>query len=113
MSDLLQGPDALFILLMVALLAHEPFRWVGLRLARGLATDSEVFVWVRLVATALVAGLVTRLVLFPAGALGDVPLAVRVVAFFAGLLIYAATRRLGVAVFTSGAMLSVAAYLLR
>ncbi len=111
MTDVLGGPYALLVLLAVALFAHEPFRWVGLRISRGLASDSEVFVWVRLVASALVAGLVTRLVLFPAGALGDVHIAVRLGAFFAGIALYWWTGRLGFSVFSAGALLSAAAFL--
>ncbi len=107
MSDgLLATPQGTLILLLVALLAHEPFRWAGLYLGRGLDPNSEIFVWVRSVATALVAGLVTRLVLFPVGALEAIPLAIRVTAFAAGIAIFLATgRHLGAGVFGSAAIL--------
>jgi hypothetical protein len=51
-----------------------------------------VFEWVRAVATALVAGLVTRMLLFPAGALAQVPAAVRLGAFAGGVVLYALLR---------------------
>jgi hypothetical protein len=52
-----------------------------------------LFQWVRAVATALVAGLVTRMVLFPAGALVEVPLWVRLGAFAGGVALYLLLRR--------------------
>lgn len=92
----LATPEASLIIVLIALLAHEPFRWLGVYLGRGLAADSEIFVWVRAVATALVAGLVARLVLFPAGDLEAIPLTVRLIAVAAGTAIFfAAGRQLG------------------
>lgn len=107
MSDgLLATPLGTLVILLVALLAHEPLRWLGLYLGHGLSGGSPVFVWVRAVATALVAGLVARLVLFPAGALAGVPLSVRMLALIAGVGIYLMTRRhLGAGVFGAAAVL--------
>ena len=100
-------PFALTILL-VALLAHEPWRWLGLMLGRKVQVDSEVFHWVRAVATALVAGLVMRLLLFPAGALANVSVAVRLAALAGALgIFFAARRSLGAGV-AGGAILLLA-----
>lgn len=88
MNSLQAGLTTTAILFAISLLAHEPWRWVGLFLGRNLDMDSEVFGWVRAVSTALVAALVMRLVLFPAGALEGVPLAVRVGAMAAGLGVF-------------------------
>jgi hypothetical protein len=49
--------------------------------------------WVRAVATALVSGLVARMLLFPAGTLAGVPVALRIAAFAGGVSIYLLTRR--------------------
>lgn len=84
-------PDGLWgylVLLGMALVFHEPWRWAGLLLGRDLDVDGPVFAWVRAVAAALVAGLVMRLVLFPAGALGTLPPGVRVGAFAVGLAVF-------------------------
>ena len=84
-------PDGLWgylFLLAMALLFHEPWRWLGLWLGRGLDIDGPVFAWVRAVATALIAALIMRLTLFPAGALGKLPEGVRVLAFLAGLAVF-------------------------
>lgn len=80
--------EATLILLVVAVLAHEPFRWLGLYLGRRISPDSEIFVWVRAVATALVAALVMRLLLFPAGELASVDLWIKALAGLSGIAIY-------------------------
>ncbi len=108
----LATPEASLIIVLVALLAHEPFRWLGVYLGRGLAADSEIFVWLRAVATALVAGLVARLVLFPAGALEVIPLTTRLIAVASGIAIFfAAGRQLGAGVFGSAMVLLALGYL--
>lgn len=107
MTDgLLTSPAGTIVILLVAVLAHEPLRWAGIYLGRGLAPNSEIFVWVRAVATALVAGLVARLVLFPAGVLEEVPLGIRLTAVASGVAIYFAARRhLSAGVFGAAAVL--------
>lgn len=50
-------------------LASEPWRWAGALIGRDLDPNGEVFVWVRAVSSAIVAGLVARLVIFPTGAM--------------------------------------------
>lgn len=76
------------ILTAISLIAHEPWRWIGMFLGRNLDIDSDVFRWVRSVSTALVAALVLRLVVFPAGALGSVSAGVRGAAMLAGVSVY-------------------------
>ncbi len=68
-------------LLMIAALAHEPWRWLGLFVGGKINPDGEIFRWVSAVSTALVAGLVGRLLFFPTGELQSVSGTVRVVAF--------------------------------
>jgi hypothetical protein len=93
MNGYLTTFEGTLILLMVAVLAHEPFRWLGLYFGRQLPPDSELFVWVRAVATALVAALVMRLVIFPAGDLAEVSIWVRAFAGLSGVALYFAARK--------------------
>jgi branched-subunit amino acid transport protein len=99
MSATADGLAGYLVLLGLAVLAHEPWRWLGYALGRGLDGNSEIFLWVRAVATALVAALVTRIVIFPPGALAGVPAWLRIAAFAAGVVIFFASgRRLGIGI---------------
>ena len=88
MSGMATGWSAALIIVLVALLVHEPWRWLGLYFGRDIDVESGLFGWTRAVATALVAGLVLRLVAFPAGALAEVALAIRLGSLAAGVAIY-------------------------
>jgi len=109
MSIASDGFGGYLALAAVAALAHEPWRWLGLYLGRSIDADSEMFRWVRAVATALVAALVTRLILFPAGALEGVALWLRLAAFAAGVgIFYATGRHAAAGIFGSAAVLTLA-----
>jgi hypothetical protein len=82
----------LFILLAGGL-ATDVWRWLGVVAGGRLRDDSEALIWVRAVATALVAGVIGKLILFPTGALAGAPLAIRFVAAAAGFAAFAAARQ--------------------
>jgi hypothetical protein len=99
-------------LLLVGFLPSEVWRWLGLLLGRSLDEDSEIVLWVRAVATALVAGVVARIVLFPPGGLANVPLEIRLGAVGCGLVGYFLLKRspfagliVGEAALVAGALL--------
>jgi hypothetical protein len=81
------------LLVLVGFLPNEIWRLLGLGLARGLDEGSEILVWVRAVATAVLAGVVGKLILFPVGALTTVPASVRIAAACVGLLAFFLVRR--------------------
>lgn len=81
------------VLLLVGFLPNEIWRLLGLLLARGISEDSEIVVWSRAVATAILAGVIAKLILFSSGALATIPLPVRVGAAVCGFLAYLAMRR--------------------
>jgi branched-subunit amino acid transport protein len=66
------------LLILVGFLPNEVWRMLGLVLSRGIEEDSEIIVWVRAVATAIMTGVVGKLILFAPGALAQVPLWVRI-----------------------------------
>jgi hypothetical protein len=80
-------------LVLVGFLPNEVWRWLGVFFSRGLDEESEVLVWVRAVATAILAGVVAQLILFPPGALATVPVAVRLAATAIGFLAFLLIRR--------------------
>jgi len=80
-------------LLLFAVLPTEIWRWLAVAFARRLDERSPWLEWVRLVATALLAGVVAKLVLAAPGALAAVPFAVRLAALGLAVAVVAYDRR--------------------
>ena len=81
------------VLILVGYLPNEIWRVLGLVLARGLNEDSEVVIWSRAVATAILAGVIAKLILFSTGALDSIPLPVRVGAAGCGFIAFLVMKR--------------------
>ena len=75
MPGSIDGLQTYLVLFLAGALATEVWRWLGLAVGGRIDVGGGLFQWVRAVATALVAGMVARMVLFPVGALADVGLA--------------------------------------
>ncbi|MGD9868173.1 MAG: AzlD domain-containing protein [Hyphomicrobiales bacterium] len=88
-----QGEWSYILLFIAGFCVTQPWRYMGVVLSKDVSIDSEVLVWVNLVSTALVAGLVARLLLFPAGAVAEVPLALRMLAFLGGMGLFMVLRQ--------------------
>ncbi len=73
------------MIIVAGWLATDVWRWLGVAFGDRLREDSEILIWVRAVATALVAGVISRLILFPAGALAETPMLLRIVAGLSGV----------------------------
>ncbi|MFG1478223.1 AzlD domain-containing protein [Xanthobacter sp. V4C-4] len=84
---------ALLIVVLVGFLPTEVWRSLAVLAGRRLETGSEVFHWVKAVATALLAAVVARLLFAPAAPLEVVPLAVRLGAVAGGIAGFALLRR--------------------
>lgn len=99
-------------LILVGFLPNEIWRLLGVILLRGLNEESEIVVWVRGVATATLAGVIAKIVVFPPGALASVSTPVRVGAVAIGFAAFLAIRRsifagvlIGEAALIAGALL--------
>jgi hypothetical protein len=102
------------LLILVGFLPNEIWRMLGIVAARGLDEDSEIVLWVRAVATAVLAGVIAKIVLFPPGALAEVPTAVRLAAIGIGFAVFVVARRSVFAGVAAGeALLIAGAYLFR
>ncbi|TXR50829.1 AzlD domain-containing protein [Phyllobacterium endophyticum] len=77
----------LFILL-AGWLPTDMWRFIGVFIGGRVREDSQALVAVRAVATALVAGVIAQLILYPSGVLADSPVILRVGAAAAGFLAY-------------------------
>ena len=80
------------VLILVGFLPNEIWRVLGLVVGRGLDEDSEVIIWVRAVAVAILGAVIAKITLVPPGALAAVPLAVRLSAIAYGFLAFLAAR---------------------
>jgi len=77
--------EALIYIFAAGVAANGIWRLIGAVVSTGVAEDSAVIAWVRAISTALVAGLIARIVLFPPGALADIDPVIRVGAFVVGV----------------------------
>lgn len=106
-----QGIYSYMLLFVAGFVATEPWRYLGVLLSKNLNVDSEILKWLRAVSTALIAGLVTRMILFPFGVLTDVPLALRLASFAFGIIaFFLMGQKLFAGVFAGGCSLVVAAF---
>jgi len=99
-------------LILVGFLPNEVWRVLGLVLVRGLSEDSQIIVWVRAVATAILAAVMAQLIMTTTGALAAIPLFVRIGAAALGFVAFLLARRsvfvgvlVGELVFLTGAWL--------
>ncbi|MEM8551187.1 MAG: AzlD domain-containing protein [Pseudomonadota bacterium] len=83
---------ALAILIAAALPTHI-WRWLGVVSAGRLDETSEVFIYVKAVATAIVAALIAKLVVFPEGPLATIPIWARVGGAALGFAAYLVSGR--------------------
>lgn len=81
------------LVIFAGFLPTDIWRWLAVIFARRLDDDSELMIFVRAVATAMVAGVITRLVLFPTGDLISIPLVIRAGAVAGGFFTYFLARR--------------------
>jgi hypothetical protein len=91
------------LLIAVGFLPHEMWRMLGVVVSRGLDEESEIIIWVRAVATATLTGVISKIVVFAPGALGTVPLAVRLAAVAIGIAAFFAMRQSVFAALVTGA----------
>ena len=81
------------LLVLVGFLPNETWRMLGLAAARGVNEESELFLLARAIATAVLAGVIAKIVVFPPGALAAVPLLIRLGAIGCGLAAFLAIRK--------------------
>ena len=92
--DSLDTPWWPYLFILIAgTLATETWRWIGLVAGGRLRQDSETLIWVKAVATALVAGVVGQLIVFPSGELAATPVGLRVAAAALGWVAYWLVRK--------------------
>ena len=93
MSAFIGDWHALVVLLVAGVIPNQIWRMLGLWLGGGLDEGSELLIWVRAVATAILAGVIAQIVVQPPGALASVPGFLRYGAVVAGFVAFVLARR--------------------
>jgi branched-subunit amino acid transport protein len=93
MSDFVGDWHALLLLLLAGVIPNQIWRLLGLWLGAGVDEGSDLLVWVKAVATAILAGVIAEILVHPPGALASVPGFLRYGALVAGFIAFILTRR--------------------
>lgn len=93
MSALSGEYAAYFALIVAGFLPSEVWRWLAVIFSRGIDEGSELIIWVRAVATAILAGVIAKLTIFAPGVLAIVPGPVRLGAVAVGFIAFVLFRR--------------------
>ena len=93
MSDFIGDWHALFVLLVAGVIPNQIWRLLGLWFGSGLDEGSDLLMWVKAVATAILAGVIAQILVQQPGALASVTWGLRYGAVVAGLAAFLASRR--------------------
>ena len=88
-----EGLWGYIVLVLVGFLPADIWRLLGVIVGRGLDEESELLVWVRSVVTAVLAGVIAKILFFPPGSLAAMPLSVRLAAIVCGFLAFLLVKR--------------------
>jgi branched-subunit amino acid transport protein len=93
MSEFFGDWHALVVLLLAGVIPNQIWRMLGLWLGGGLDEGSDLLMWVKAVATAILAGVIAQILVQPPGALASVSSFLRYGALGAGFVAFMLTRR--------------------
>ncbi|MEM0900277.1 MAG: AzlD domain-containing protein [Pseudomonadota bacterium] len=95
---------SILFILIGGWLATDIWRWLGVLLGNRINEESQALVLVRAIATALVAGVIAKLVVFPSGSLAETHWALRVGALAFGFLAFQLAKQNVMVGVVSGAL---------
>lgn len=93
MSSFIGDWYAILILLVAGVLPNEIWRMLGLWIGGGIDEGAEILVFVRATATAILAGVITQILIAPPGALASVPISMRFGAAAVGFVAFLVFRK--------------------
>jgi branched-subunit amino acid transport protein len=93
MSDFIGDWHALIVLVLAGVIPNQIWRMLGLWLGSGLDEGSDLLMWVKAVATAVLAGVIAEILVHPPGALASVPDVLRYGSLIFGFVVFALTKR--------------------
>ena len=83
----------LTIIILLSILATYIWRFTGVLVSRHIDPQGTVFEWVSCVAYAMLAGLMARVLIYPAGVLEETLLTHRLIAMTVGLVVFIVLRK--------------------
>ena len=83
----------LWMLVISAILASYLWRFLGALFSKKINPEGKVFQWITCVSYAMLAGLISRMILLPAGTIDQVPLWIRLVSLAVGLGVFFLARK--------------------
>jgi branched-subunit amino acid transport protein len=93
MSAFIGDWHALVLLVFAGVIPNQIWRMLGLWFGGGIDEGSELLIWVRAVATAILAGVIAEIVVQPPGALASVPALLRYASVAAGFVAFMGLRK--------------------
>ena len=93
MSGFIGDWHALLVLFVAGVIPNQIWRMLGLWFGGGIDEGSELLIWVRAVATAILAGVIAEIVVQPPGALASVPEWLRYTSVLVGFAGFMASRK--------------------
>jgi branched-subunit amino acid transport protein len=93
LRDFIGDWHALVVMLVAGVIPNQIWRMLGVWLGGGLDEGSDLLMWVKAVATAILAGVIAQILVEPPGALASVPAFLRYGALVAGFVAFMLTRR--------------------
>jgi branched-subunit amino acid transport protein len=93
LRDFVGDWHALLMMLVAGVIPNQIWRMLGLWLGGGLDEGSDLLMWVKAVATAILAGVIAQILVQPPGALASVPGVLRYGALVVGFAAFMLTRR--------------------
>jgi branched-subunit amino acid transport protein len=93
LRDFIGDWHALAVLLVAGVIPNQIWRMLGLWLGSGLDEGSDLLMWVKAVATAILAGVIAQILIDPPGGLATVPAFLRYGSLVAGFAAFIAMRR--------------------
>src|SRR6201996_8638929 len=93
LRDFIGDWHALVMLLLAGVIPNQIWRMLGLWLGSGLDEGSDLLMWVKCVATAILAGVIAQILVEPPGALASIPASLRYGALAAGTVVFLLARR--------------------
>ena len=93
MSEFFGDWHAIVMLVLAGVIPNQVWRMLGLWLGSGLDEGSDLLMWVKAVATAILAGVIAQILVEPPGALASIPAHLRYGALVVGFVAFMLTRR--------------------